>query len=134
MPADLRAILTLEVPVVVQIGERRMPVKEALSLAPGAIVELTKSADEELEVLVNNKVIGVGSAVKVGENFGVKLTYIGDLRQRVASLAGEPPAPPPAATPPGSIPGAAAASVPGSAPTRAAAVSSAPAAEPASNG
>jgi flagellar motor switch protein FliN len=88
MPADIREILTLEVPVVVQIGERRMPLQEVLALTPGAIVELTKPADEELEVLVNNKAIGVGMAVKVGENFGVRLTYIGDLRERVASMGG----------------------------------------------
>ena len=56
------------------------------ALAPGAILELPKLADEELEVLVNNKPIGLGTAVKVGENFGIRITYVGDLRHRINAL------------------------------------------------
>ena len=87
MPADLKSILKLEVPVIVVIGSRKMAVREVLSLAPGAIVELPKSADDELEILVNNKPIGTGAAVKVGENFGIRITYVGNLRDRIEALA-----------------------------------------------
>ena len=87
MPADLRSILDIEVPVIVQIASRRMAVQEVMNLAPGAIIELPKLADEELEILVSDKPIGVGRAVKVGENFGIRITYIGDLRARIAALA-----------------------------------------------
>lgn len=86
MPARLDAILKLEVPLIVVIGSRDMPVKEVMNLAPGAILELPKLADEELEILVHNKPIGLGTAVKVGENFGVRVTYVGDLRQRIDAL------------------------------------------------
>ncbi len=89
MSADLDAILRLEVPVIVQIGDRMMPFEKVMNLAPGAIIELSKSADEELEILVNNKQIGLGNAVKVGENFGVRVTYVGDVRLRIAALAGQ---------------------------------------------
>ncbi len=86
MPAGLAAILTLEVPVIVQIAERTMPVEEVLSIVPGAIIELPKSADDDLEILVNNKAIGTGAAVKIGENYGIRVTYIGDLSQRIIAL------------------------------------------------
>src|SRR4051794_22925493 len=86
MPADLNSIFKLEVPLIVVIGSRKMPVKEVMNLAPGAILELPKLADEELEILVNNKPIGMGTAVKVGENFGIRITYVGDLRDRIAAL------------------------------------------------
>ena len=66
-----------------------MPFEEVMNLAPGAIIELPKRADEELSILVNNKAIGAGRAVKVGENFGVRVTYIGDLRQRIAAMGEE---------------------------------------------
>lgn len=88
MPAELRSILKLEVPVIVQLGTRAMTVNEVLSLAPGAIIQLPKTADEELEILVNNKAIGSGIAVKVGENFGLKVAYIGDIRKRIQALGG----------------------------------------------
>jgi flagellar motor switch protein FliN/FliY len=87
MPAELHSILKIEVPVIVQIASRRMPVEDVLKLSPGAIIELPKLADEELEILVANKQIGLGNAVKVGENFGVRVTYVGDVRQRIAALA-----------------------------------------------
>jgi flagellar motor switch protein FliN/FliY len=95
MPAGIESILTLEVPVIVQIAERMMPVEEVMSMAPGAIIEVTKPANSDLEILVNNKVIGTGTAVKVGENFGVRVSYIGDLTHRLSAMSGgaEPGAP-----------------------------------------
>lgn len=86
MPADIKAILQLEVPMIVQIATRTMTVKEVATLVPGAIIELPKLADEELELMVNNVGIGTGRAVKVGENYGLKVTYIGDLKDRIAAL------------------------------------------------
>ncbi len=101
MPADLKSVLKLQVPLIVQIAERTMAFEDVMNLAPGAIIELPKHADEELAILVNNKTIGTGLAVKVGENFGVRVTYIGDLRQRIAAL-GEEASPAPDLEPEGS--------------------------------
>ena len=89
MPADIKAILQLEVPLIVQIAVRMMTVEAVGSLAPGAIIELPKPADDELELLVNNKPIGAGTAVKVGENYGLRVTYVGDLQERIAAMANE---------------------------------------------
>ena len=98
MPAGIESILALEVPVIVQIAERMMPVEDVVSMAPGAIIELPKSSNEDLEILVNNKVIGTGTAVKVGENFGVRVSYVGDLSHRLTAMSGgaEPATPEPA--------------------------------------
>ncbi len=87
MSANIKAILQLEIPLIVQIATRIMTVEEVTSLVPGAIVELPKPADDELELLVNNKPIGTGTAVKVGENYGLRVTYIGDLQDRIAAMA-----------------------------------------------
>ena len=96
MPADLKSILSLEVPLIVVIGSRDMPVKEVMNLAPGAIIELPKLANEDLEILVNNKPIGVGTAVKVGENFGIRVTFVGDLKSRISALGAARAIPAPA--------------------------------------
>ena len=89
MPTDLKTILKLRVPVIVQIARRRTSLENVLGLSPGSILEFEKSADDELELLVNNKAIGRGAAVKVGENFGLRITAIGTAQQRVAALTGE---------------------------------------------
>ena len=88
MSNDLARILHLEVPLIVQIAERRMPLSEVTALTHGSIIELPKQIDEELDVLVNNSQIGSGRAVKVGENFGVRMTNVGAVTARVAALGG----------------------------------------------
>lgn len=84
--SDLDRILALELPVIVRLGQRQMTVAQVLALVPGAIIELPKNAESELDLLVNNKQVGFGQAVKVGENFGLRITYIGDVRERIAAL------------------------------------------------
>ena len=86
MPTSIESILKLEVPLIVQIARRTMTVEEVMSMTPGAIIELPKSAADELEILVNNKEVGMGKAVKVGENFGVRVTSIGGLEQRITAM------------------------------------------------
>jgi flagellar motor switch protein FliN/FliY len=57
-----------------------------MRLGVGAIIEFHKAADDELELLANNKIIGKGHAVKVGENFGIKLTSIGPIKETIRIL------------------------------------------------
>ncbi len=90
MASDLTAVLRLEVPVIVRLGERSLSLSEVVGLVPGAIIQLPKNADAELDLLINNKQIGTGAAVKVGENFGIRINYIGDIRARIAALGGTP--------------------------------------------
>ncbi len=87
MPTDVQTILKLYVPVIVEIGRRHMSLDNVLGLAPGAIIELPKSADEKLDLLVNNKPIARGTAVKVGENFGIRVEATGSARQRIEAMA-----------------------------------------------
>jgi flagellar motor switch protein FliN/FliY len=84
---ELSRILRLEVPIIVKLAERKLNLSEVMRLGTGAIIEFIKSSEQPLELLVNNKVIGVGEAVKVGENFGLRITQIGDVKQIVAALS-----------------------------------------------
>jgi flagellar motor switch protein FliN/FliY len=99
MASDLQTLLKLEVPVIVRLGERTLTVAEVVDLVPGAIIELPKRAEDELDLLVNNKQIGTGTAVKVGENFGLRISFIGDARARIAALGGSGSSHPTPATP-----------------------------------
>ena len=85
-PTEVKRILHLSVPVIVKLAERKLTLSEILRLGTGAIIEFYKSSDEPLTLLVNNKAIGVGETVKVGENFGLRLTQIGDVKQIIRTL------------------------------------------------
>jgi flagellar motor switch protein FliN/FliY len=87
---ELQRILRLEVPVIVRLAERKLQLSEVMRLGTGAIIEFAKSSDEPLVLLINNKPIGLGETVKVGENFGLRITQVGDVRQIIASLGGMP--------------------------------------------
>ncbi len=83
-----KQILSLEVPIIVRVAERKLRVSEITALVPGSIIELTKNAEEELDLLVHNRHVGFGEAVKVGENFGIRVTFIGDVRERLEAVGG----------------------------------------------
>lgn len=93
MASDLQTVLQLEVPIIVELGRCQMRLGEVVSLSPGAIIDLHKPVTEELALKVNNKTIGSGEAVKVDENFGLRVTFVGDVRSRIEALrasAGSP--------------------------------------------
>jgi flagellar motor switch protein FliN len=83
---ELHRILRMEVPVIVKLGERKLLLSEVMRLGVGAIIEFSKRSDEPLELLINNKTIALGETVKVGENFGLRITQIGDIRNTIQSL------------------------------------------------
>ena len=87
---ELERILRLEVPVIVKLADRKLNMNEVMRLGVGAIIEFFKASDEPLELLINNKVIGAGEAVKVGENFGLRITSIGDVKQVIRAMGGAP--------------------------------------------
>ncbi|HRK30022.1 MAG TPA: FliM/FliN family flagellar motor switch protein [Tepidisphaeraceae bacterium] len=84
---ELSRIMRLSVPVIVKLAERRLNLQEVMRLGNGSIIEFFKSFDEPLELLINNKTIGQGEAVKVGENFGLRITHIGDVKSIIKSLS-----------------------------------------------
>lgn len=82
MSRTIDKLLTLEVPIIVRVGSTRMALGDITALVSGSIIELEKPADEELDLLINNRHVGFGVAVKIGENFGVEITYLGDPLRR----------------------------------------------------
>ena len=86
-PSDeLRRVLRLQVPVIVKLAERRLAVGEVLRLGVGSIIEFAKRSDQPLDLLVNNRPIAVGEAVKVGENFGLRVKQVGTPAELLAAL------------------------------------------------
>ncbi len=83
---ELQRILALDVPVIVRLASRTMCLSEVLRLTTGAILEFDKSSDADLELLVSRQLIGGGQAVKIGENFGLRISAIVPMRQKIEAL------------------------------------------------
>jgi flagellar motor switch protein FliN/FliY len=86
---QVKQILSLEVPVIVRLAERIMMLSDVLNLSSGSIIEFEKSSDSELDLMINNKCIGKGHAVKVGENFGLRISHIGSVQDRIKAMGGQ---------------------------------------------
>lgn len=82
-------ILDMKVPVIVKVADRTLPVKSIMRLHLGSIIQFEKDAYEHIELMVNNRTVGLGQPVKVGENFGLRLIQVGDLNDMIRSLGAE---------------------------------------------
>ena len=80
---NLNLILDVSVTLALEVGRARMPVRDLLQLAPGAIVELDRLASEPLDVLVNGVRIARGEVVVVNEKFGIRLTDVVSASERM---------------------------------------------------
>jgi flagellar motor switch protein FliN len=79
-------LMGVELPVSVSFGRVQLPLKDVLKLTAGSIVELDRSVDEMVEVIVNNCVVARGEVVVVEGNYGVRIHQIMTRQQRLESL------------------------------------------------
>jgi len=84
--ANMDMILDIPVTVSVELGKTRILINELLSLGQGSVVELNKLAGEPMEIMVNGKLIARGEVVVVNEKFGVRLTDIISVTDRISQL------------------------------------------------
>ena len=83
---DLEFILDIPLDVSVELGRTEMLVNDLLRLGQGSIVELTKLADEPMDIYVNRKLFARGEVVVVNEKFGIRLTDIISPTERIKTL------------------------------------------------
>lgn len=83
---NLSRILELTVPVAAVLAERPLPVEAILQIRPGTILEFDVPFGSDLSLVVGNRVLGRGQAVKVGEHFGLRITQIDTVRHRIEAL------------------------------------------------
>lgn len=73
---DLRLLADVQVELAVEIGRVKLPLRELLSLAPGAVLELDRAADAPVDILVNGCLVARGEVVVIDGEFGVRVTAV----------------------------------------------------------
>jgi flagellar motor switch protein FliN/FliY len=71
-PMDV--LMQVEVPVSVSLGRTKMRMKDLLGLTHGSVVELDEYVGDEVEILVNKRVLAHGEVVAVDGCYGVRIT------------------------------------------------------------
>ena len=84
---DLLMDIPLEISV--EIGSTTMPLEEILKLNPNSIVELDRYIDQPVDIKVNGKLIAKGQLYTVENNFGIKITSIITVQERMKLLSND---------------------------------------------
>ncbi|WP_166791248.1 flagellar motor switch protein FliN [Cryobacterium sp. Hh7] len=74
-------INNVEMTMTVEIGRTKMAVRDVLSLEPGAVIELDRSAGAPADVLLNGRLIAHGEIVVVDQDYAVRITRILDIHE-----------------------------------------------------
>ena len=72
----LEAVFDVDLPLVVRFGRAVMPLRALADLGPGSVVDMGRSPDDPVELLVGDRVIARGEVVIVGGNYGVRITEL----------------------------------------------------------
>jgi flagellar motor switch protein FliN/FliY len=84
---NLDVILDVPVTLSMEIGRTQINIRNLLQLNQGSVVELDRFAGEPLDVLVNGTLIAHGEVVVINDKFGIRLTDVISLSERVKRLA-----------------------------------------------
>ncbi len=84
--ARLDAILDIDLPVVVRFGRTDMPLRAVTRIGPGSVIDLGRSPDDPVELLVSDRVVARGEVVVVGGNYGIRIVDVVSPSERMRSM------------------------------------------------
>ena len=88
--ANFDLLLDVQVPISVRFGKRQMMLEDIMELGQGSVIELDRSADDPVELLVNDKLLARGEVVVADGHYAIRITQVESPVERIRSLAGEP--------------------------------------------
>lgn len=81
--AALELVMDLPINLTVELGKTNIPIKNLMQLNQGSVVELDSLAGEPLNIMANGFLIAQGEVVVVNEKFGIRLTDVVSLNDRI---------------------------------------------------
>lgn len=86
-PANLDVILDIDLPLSVRFGQTEMTLAELTALGPGSVIDLGRSPDDPVDVLVHGRLVARGEVVVVSGNYGVRITDVISAADRLRTVA-----------------------------------------------
>jgi len=83
---NLELLLDVDLPVSVAFGTTEMTLKDVLNLGTGSVIELNKSVNDPVSIIVNQKPIARGEVVMVDGKYGVRVLEVESTADRIRSL------------------------------------------------
>ncbi len=76
----------VSLPVSLELGKKRMRVRELLALSRGSIVKLERLAGEPVDLVINGRAMAKGEVAVIDENFAVRLVTLLSPEERLKLL------------------------------------------------
>lgn len=86
LPDRIDVILDIDLPLIVRFGRTELPLRTLARMGPGSLIDLGRSADDPVDVLVSNRVVARGEVVIVGGNYGVRILDVVSPKERIRSM------------------------------------------------
>ncbi len=87
---NIERLLDVEMNVTVRFGKTEMPLKDIVHFGFGSMIELNRTVDDPVELLVNNFPFARGEVVVIDGYYGVRVTEIGTPEERSNTLFANP--------------------------------------------
>lgn len=84
---NLDVILDIDLPLSVRFGETEMTVDALTKLGPGSVIDLGRSPDDPVDVLVNGRMVARGEVVVVAGSYGVRILEVVSAADRLRTMA-----------------------------------------------
>jgi len=84
---NIEMIYEIPVRVHAELGNTSMTIRDLLTLGPKSVIELERLAGESIDLLVNEVLVGKADVVVVNENFGLRITEITSVEDRLKNLS-----------------------------------------------
>ena len=83
---DIEQMLDIRLPVTMVLGDKKLAVRDMLNLVPGSVLRLDRVAGENVDLVVNDKVIARGEVVVMNNHLGFRLVYLLNPEERLRNL------------------------------------------------
>jgi flagellar motor switch protein FliN len=71
---EIAPIQDVPIEVSVELDRRMLKIRDILELQPGSIVEMPRSAGENIDIYIGGKLVGFGEIVIIENSMGVRIT------------------------------------------------------------
>jgi flagellar motor switch protein FliN/FliY len=89
-PHNFERLFDVEMNVTVRFGKTHVPLRDVVRFGVGSMIELNRTVDEPVELLVNNSPFALGEVVVIDGYYGVRITEIGSAEERSQTLMSDP--------------------------------------------
>lgn len=85
-PGNLAALLDIDLPLVVRFARTEMSLRALAQLGPGSMVDMGRSPDAPVQLVIGSRVVAEGEVVVVAGNYGVRITSLVSPADRLRAM------------------------------------------------